>query len=1067
MDLSDIYSKTPKGLRARASLIGGLSSHLMKVLTHVDGNARAETILLKFDKLTPQQLSADLTRLEQEGYIRLATVTSATDDSWALTVNFEPMVVEEYQSEEELEVSARAKTAEQTRKTEQQQAEQKAIQDEERRAATQLKADIKAEKLREKEKIKAETKVKAQLEQEQREQENQEKQRLELERIALETARKETARQEAEASLKAQQEAERIEQQRAVERAGKLAEEMARKAALKAREAAEQAEVDAEEKAKQQAHREIERISREAEEAQKKSEAEAKARQEAERLEALNIAKAAEDARQAELEAEHQAQLAQAQQAAIEQEKIEAAAQVAEMERLKQVEAIAQESALKEKLAQEEKERARLEIAAVLRKAEDDRKIAVAQAKAEKLEVKRQARAEQEARVQAERKIKEEAKELAKQQKLKTQAEEQAKTEALDQARREAARIAKEAEIAHENALENERLQAQQAAEALAAQAEIARGKLAENKNQEQIDVEAARTQLIADEQANLAAKHNAQLEMERIGREAELVRQKFTQQEKISVLQNTTQNTDQKTAQKTIVQKDTKEQPETPTHTHLPEFEKSLPNDALLNVEELEDFDVTEAAEEAAFEAEEQAAEAKSSSIETTVKHATVGNVTAGIKNAAKSEAAAMASVDSKSQPFVSVKKIRQWLGLISKMAFIYVPVLLLLLVLLLHFINLTSLIEPIEKIASDSIGGAVKIKKVHASLWPQPHLVLEDVVAGDNRIEAVHVLPATTSLFDEVKVVKSLVIEGLNIEQANFGQPLQWASNVSKAKNLKVEQINLNNLTLAIRDLKLETFDGKITLSDTGALSSIELVSSDNALSVKISPSGDTQNNESTLVLNATNWKLPFNQKIVFGALSAKGIASQYKINFSQIEAEIFGGSMTGQAAIEWPHNAGEWLSSGEYKLSNANVEDLLKNFGSAITIEGKLALDARFYGKAREASKLADSTISNANFEVRQGVIEDIELARGVLSSGRQSLAGEDTEFDKLTGSVKFNQNQYQFGKLVLTSSQFNASGYININANQTLTGRINADLLAQSRRLKANFGITGRGEDLKSN
>src|SRR6187551_2556665 len=115
MDLSSIYSKTPKGLRARASLIGGLSSHLMKVLTHVDGSSKAETILLKFDKLTPQQLGADLVRLEKEGYIRLATVTSATDDSWALTINFEPMVVEEYQSEEELEALAQAQAMEQAR----------------------------------------------------------------------------------------------------------------------------------------------------------------------------------------------------------------------------------------------------------------------------------------------------------------------------------------------------------------------------------------------------------------------------------------------------------------------------------------------------------------------------------------------------------------------------------------------------------------------------------------------------------------------------------------------------------------------------------------------------------------------------------------------------------------------------------------------------------------------------------------------------------------------------------------------------------------------------------------
>ncbi|HSI38298.1 MAG TPA: AsmA-like C-terminal region-containing protein [Methylotenera sp.] len=1013
MDLSAIYSKTPKGLRTRSSLIGGLSSHLMKVLTHVDGSSSAETILLKLDKLTPQQLTADLTRLEQEGYIRLATTTSTADDSWSLTVNFEPMVVEEFQSEEELEVSAQAKTAEQTRQIELEQAKQ----EEERRLAEQLKAD----KLRDNERIKAETKVIAQMEQE---------------RLEQEAARREA---EAEAQLKARQEAERIEQQQAAERAAKLVEETRLQAELKAREVAQaEAEVAAKE-----ARREMERISREAEEAQKKADIEAKAKQERERLDALNMARAAEDARQAELkaQAEYQAQLEQAAKAAAEQARleVEAAEQAAETKRLKQAEKAAQAAALKEKL---EQEKARLEIAIVLRKAEEDRKNAEAQAKAEKLEAKRRLKAEQDARAQAERKAKEESKEIARQQKLKAQAEEKAKAEASEQAQLEAARIAKGTEIARKIALENERLQAKQAADALAAQAEVEQTQRLERENQVQLAAEAVRAHLLAEERANLAAKQNAQLEMERIGREADKAHQKAAQQQQSAKQQNT------------LVQ-----QIATAQQNFL-EIEKSEPDKELPDAE---DFD---AAEDAAFEAEERAAEAKvHPKLEKTTKQATVDSGRTDIKNAAMTAAAAaMASIHGKARSFLSAKKIKHWLGSFTKAAFIYVPVLLLLVLLVLSFINLSFLIKPIEKMASESIGETVVIKNVHASLWPQPNLVLEDVAIGTgNNIEAVHVLPVIASLFEEVKVVKSLVIEGLNIEQANFNQSLQWASNASKAKRLKVEQINLKNLTLVIRDLQLEPFDGKVMLTDAGALSSIELVSSDNALSVRISPQG----NDSEIVLKATNWVLPFNQKIVFGTLNAKGLASQYKLNFSQIEGEIFGGSLTGQANIEWPDGAGQWLSAGEFKLLNANTEALLNNFGSAVTIDGKLALDARFSGEAREVSKLASNTITDANFDVRQGSIHSIELVRGVLSPSGQSLAGGNTNFDKLTGSIKLNQNEYQFSKLVLASSQFNANGFVNIDANQISTGRVHADLAAQSRHLKADFDITGRGEDLRSN
>ena len=1055
MNLSVIYSKTPKGLRARASLIGGLSSHLMKVLTHVDGTSKVETILLKFDKLSPQQLSADLTKLEQAGYIRLATVTTASGDAWALTVNFAPMVVEEYQSEEELEVNTQAKIAEKSRQQQQQAeqlaqqqaeqvlaiklaAEQEAQQEEEQRQlaqqvaqqAAQQKADKKTEKLRAKQKSKAETKVKALLEQE---------------RIAIAKA-DETARieMEAKAKLSAQQEAARIAEQQAAQRATQLAEEIARKAALKAREVAEQAEIDAEEKAKQHAHREIERISRDAENAQKKAEAAVKVQQENERLEALNVAQAAknvaEQARQAELkaQAENKAQLERAAKEAAEQASIEAKAiaDASEKERLEQAEKAAQQAVLKEKLAQEQKDKARLEIANVLRKAEDDRKNAVAQAKAEKLAAKQQAKAEQETRLQAERKAKEEAK-FVKEEKIKAQAEEKAKLEAAEHAKRELAQIAKQVEIARAKAEQ----QAKQAAEVLAINAAPAQPKV-ENVGLEQgHTVQVAHSKLVAEQQANSDAKENARLEMERIGHEADLARQKST------------------------------------TQQHLAEVKKGK-SDKNLTVGN--DFEAAEAAEEAAFAADEQAEEAVEKIQHTIRNKATKNKATriitqktakqsaedagrADIKNAAKIEADAKASLYSNAQAFVSTKKIMQWLRPLTKVTFIYVPVLALLLILLLHFINFSILIKPIEQLASESIGESVIVKKVHASLWPQPHLVLENVAIGNgNHIKAVHVLPVAASLFEDIKVVKSLVIEGLNIEQANFNQPLQWVNNLGDAKNLIVKQINLKNLTLTIRDLQLESFDGKVTLTDAGKLSAVDLVSSNNALSVMIKP----QTDQYEIALKAANWVLPFNPKIVFSTLTAKGLASQNKINFSQIKGEIYGGNLIGQANIQWPDGASQWSGIGDFKLSNANTEVLLNNFGSAVIIDGQLALDANFSGKAREANKLANAMITNANFDVRQGRIQGLALARGVLSPGRQSLAGDNTDFDKLTGSIKISQNQVQFGKLVLASSQLNANGFININANQILTGRVNANLATKSRQLKANFAITGRGKDLKS-
>ena len=148
-------------------------------------------------------------------------------------------------------------------------------------------------------------------------------------------------------------------------------------------------------------------------------------------------------------------------------------------------------------------------------------------------------------------------------------------------------------------------------------------------------------------------------------------------------------------------------------------------------------------------------------------------------------------------------------------------------------------------------------------------------------------------------MKIVKSLVIEGLNVQQANFGQALTWIDKVGTAKNLKLEQVNLKNLTFNIQDLPLESFDGQLIFTELHALKNIDLVSSSNALFVMISPQAGSYD----ISLKAANWPLPFNPKIIFNALDAKGTISQNQIEFSQITGEMYGGNLAAKAVINLP--------------------------------------------------------------------------------------------------------------------------------------------------------------------
>jgi uncharacterized protein involved in outer membrane biogenesis len=402
-----------------------------------------------------------------------------------------------------------------------------------------------------------------------------------------------------------------------------------------------------------------------------------------------------------------------------------------------------------------------------------------------------------------------------------------------------------------------------------------------------------------------------------------------------------------------------------------------------------------------------------------------------------------------------------KKWVKVTMKVSLIGLPLLVLLLIGLLPYFNLSMLVLPLEKLASASVGEPVSIQAVHASLWPQPHFVLGNISIGNTsglKIETVNVLPETLTLFEKIEVVKSIEIDGVKIEQENFGQAIQWINNAGKDQHVRIEQINLKNVSLKIHDLELGPYGGNVELGEALELKNINLSSADQALSVQIFP----LDGSSKIAITANNWQLPLNPKILFDELYATGVLVKNKINFSQLKGEIYGGQFTANADVDW---ANQWSASGNFNLAKASMPQILKAFNSASSIDGKLNLIGSFSCKSTEAAKLTEATDVTANFDISNGSLNGIELTRVVLSRGSQSLSGEATHFDRLSGSVQTKNGLYRLRKLILESPQFHAKGSVDILPNQDISGKIGANIEAKSRRLYANFDLTGKVNDVK--
>ena len=1032
VDLSIIYSKTGKGLRARNAADAGLSTKQLKLLSFVDGKSKAEEILTQSKEFNEKELAGALKLLEMDGFIR--PLATRSKDDWVLTSNFTPMVVEEFKTVEEIEAETRAKA-------EQEKQEAERIAEEKSKEKIRWKAEINARK-------EAEAKEKARLVQERiarealvarKKQEDQQRRDNEAHTKAEEETK---LKAQAEARRKAQEEADRLASAAAKENARREIDRINREAAHTQKEADEKAKIEAQEQ--EQKRLEIERLAqeaaREAETAKKKVEAETQLKVEEARLETKRL----EKAQQAQLETERLAKAeSEAQLEVTRKAKAERKAQeVAELERIKLAE--------KEQTEAEAKEAARLEMARVVREAEEKRKQAEATAKETRQEAKRKIKTEEQARIKATRK----AKDDAEQARVDAEAAEKSKFALQQAAQLEMERFTHEAEkaeiIAEETKSNSEALRLAEAEQARlqatkieAEQAQVQAELQAQAQRQIEVEQEQkkATEQALAaqqrqekaeqiraknetEEQAALDAKELARQEMARIAREADALRS----QKDHANLTKPTKNGQFEASRTTKLKK-----------TSL-ESQKSQASQKK--------------------EVEQKAQKFVTTQVRKTGNQTYIDEIQAlspGKHQGSSGETlmSKRISIDLNSIFLNSAK----WFVKVVKTTLTYGFILALLLIGALHFINISPLIAPIEKLATEGFGKPVTINEVRASLWPQPHLMLSDISIGDTlKATSMQMMPDTGTLFEDVKRVKSLTIKGLVINESNVAESLALINHIGKAQSLKVEQLNISDLRFKVKDLVLGPFDGNLVLNEARELNSVNLNSVDHTLSARIMPQGVGY----AIALTGTNWPLPLNPNMVFGELKANASIHQNQITFNQVDGVMFGGNISGNALLDWSNG---WHTTGNFMLTNANAPQLLKAFASKASVEGKVNVTGEFACESTEAAKLTATPTITANIVLQNGKIKGVDLAHTVMFNQNTSLAGEATSFDKLTTNLQVKDGQYHYRQIMLDNKQFHVNGNMDIAQNQAISGRVNAVLVAQSRRLQASFGLAGTLSDVK--
>lgn len=149
-----------------------------------------------------------------------------------------------------------------------------------------------------------------------------------------------------------------------------------------------------------------------------------------------------------------------------------------------------------------------------------------------------------------------------------------------------------------------------------------------------------------------------------------------------------------------------------------------------------------------------------------------------------------------------------------------------------------------------------------------------------------------------------------------------------------------------------------------------------------------------------------------------------------------------MAGKTGIAWKKGL---QLQGDYTVSDVELRDLVPLFSPKTRVSGRLTARPVFSASAASAGSIADALKLNTPFNVRDGVLQGIDIQKAAANLIQKDSSGE-TRFDTLSGNFAMDRGTQRITHLKVVSGALAADGNVSIAPNKNLSGRINAQVKA---------------------
>ena len=383
----------------------------------------------------------------------------------------------------------------------------------------------------------------------------------------------------------------------------------------------------------------------------------------------------------------------------------------------------------------------------------------------------------------------------------------------------------------------------------------------------------------------------------------------------------------------------------------------------------------------------------------------------------------------------------------------------LLALLLLIPWLIPTASYLQQAERIASEKMGQPVTIGSLKPALLPTPRINVNDVTIGkdqDVSVKSVAVILDISSLFSAQKVLSSVDFVHLKVKQSAIGF-LSAMPSSSGPPAVMVRKINVKYLQLILdSQAKLPDMDVNVMLGDGNKPVSARLVSSDDKLHIDaVSGTAGIE-----IVLDAKQWVAPVGPPVNFDSLLAKMVLQGSQLKVSSLEAGLYHGTLSARAFADWS----KIMSlEGQFETKNIEVAEASQLFSKKPLLSGRLSGHGTFKTDRRAKAALVDQLSTSCTFNIEQGVLHGVDLAKAATLLLRDSEQSGETQFDELKGVLYTSGKQLELKALSIISGLLSANGGVKVSPAKQLSGVIEVELKKGIAMVSVPLEVSGTVED----